>query len=157
MLLATPVLRYAVVLTKPATTPTTSTDQVTGGAATVYTVDTTAVGRLNASSTAEEAARLTTTVKELIAQFDTGGDWADRGPAAGGGGGVGAGQSIAGDGKLDSGEMPSLWRTRLELEEAAMLGQHPLAFTAAWDAFCFGLGTLFVGLLLGGWGEPQEV
>ena len=157
MLLATPVLRYAV-LTKPATTPTTtSTDQVTGSA-TVVTIGTTAVGRLNASSTAEEAARLTTTVKELIAQFDTGGDWADRGPAAGGSGGGGAaGQSIAGDGKLDSGEMPSLWRTRLELEEAAMLGQHPLAFTAAWDAFCFGLGTLFVGLLLGGWGEPQEV
>ena len=92
MLLATPVLRYAV-LKKPATTTTTSTE-VTGA---TVTIDTTAVGRLNAS-TAEEAARLTNTVEELIAQFDNGGDWADRGPAGGSGGGCAAAGARIADG-----------------------------------------------------------
>jgi hypothetical protein len=59
------------------------------------------------------------------------------------------------DGVIDASEMAAVWRRRVDLEEASLLGRHPLAFDGVWNAFCFGLATMVCGLIVGGWGEHQ--
>jgi hypothetical protein len=95
-----------------------------------------------AGTTDGGAEALASEVEALLEQHDVGG----------GGGGAGAG-----DGAIDLAEMPALWRARSTLEEAAMLGKHPLAFGDVWLAYAFTVLMATVGLLLGGWGEPEKV
>eukprot|EP01047_Picozoa_sp_COSAG01_P049835 COSAG01_NODE_4977_length_4575_cov_6.431635_3_plen_281_part_00 len=100
-----------------------------------------------AGTTDGGAEALASEVEALLEQHDVGG-------GGGGGGGAAAG---AGDGAIDLAEMPALWRARSTLEEAAMLGKHPLAFGDVWLAYAFTVLMATVGLLLGGWGEPEKV
>jgi hypothetical protein len=58
-------------------------------------------------------------------------------------------------GGVDVAEFESLWAERIAVENPAYLGNHPLRLGDAWLTVCVGFGALFMGLLFGGWGDPE--
>lgn len=60
------------------------------------------------------------------------------------------------DGGISVDELETLWAARLRAETPAYLGNHPLRTGDAFLSVCAGFGVLVVGLMLGGWGNPEH-
>ena len=61
------------------------------------------------------------------------------------------------DGAVSVHELETLWAERMRVETPAYLGTHPLRMGDMWLSVCAGFGVLVVGLMLGGWGDPEQV
>lgn len=59
------------------------------------------------------------------------------------------------DGAVSVVELETLWAERSLVETPAYLGTHPLRTGDTWLSVCAGFGVLVVGLLIGGWGNPE--
>ena len=60
------------------------------------------------------------------------------------------------DNTIDWSELPRLWRERAEYVELAGLGLHPFYFDSLWSTYFFGMAVATIGLVVGGWGEPDD-
>jgi hypothetical protein len=62
---------------------------------------------------------------------------------------------VRSDGAVNVDELETLWAKRSLVETPAYLGTHPLRMGDTWLSACAGFGVLVVGLLIGGWGNPD--